>query len=82
MRKHTAKFIQLAIILIVTAGLAQTQSAPQVTIAVTDQSGAAIPNASIALTKGNEIRTFTADAKGIVQVPRALDGRVDAGGKR
>ena len=68
MRKHTAKFIQLAIILIVTAGLAQTQSAPQVTIAVTDQSGAAIPNASIALTKGNEIRTFTADAKGIVQV--------------
>src|SRR5262249_26509265 len=41
----------------------------------TDQSGAAVPNASITLTKANETRTFTADATGVVQVPELGTGQ-------
>lgn len=76
MQRHGVAVICAAIILTiitVTAGLAQSQTA-QLTITVKDQSGAAVPNASITLSKANETRTLSADAKGIVQVPQLSTG--------
>lgn len=55
-------------------GLAQPQDPLQLTIKVTDPSGAAVPNASVTLRKDNEERTFTADATGTVQVPNLPTG--------
>jgi len=61
-------------ILTLTTGIASAQSATGVTITVTDQSGGAVPGASITLTKANENKTFTADSKGLVQVPELSTG--------
>jgi iron complex outermembrane receptor protein len=52
----------------------QAQDALQLTIKVTDPSGAAVPNASVTLTKDNEVRTVTADAMGTAQVPNLPGG--------
>jgi outer membrane receptor protein involved in Fe transport len=55
-------------------GLAQAQDPPQLTIKVTDPSGAVVPNASITVMKDNEVRTVTADATGTAQVPNLPTG--------
>jgi len=77
MGRHGVASIRAAIILTIltlTTGIAFAQGTTGVTITVTDQSGGAVPSASITLTKANETRTFTADGKGMVLIPELSTG--------
>lgn len=55
-------------------GLAQAQDPTQLSIKVTDPSGAAVPNASVTLTRGNEERIVQADSSGVATVPGLAAG--------
>src|SRR5688572_21763977 len=63
----------LLILLNAQPGLSQAES-PRLTITVTDPTGAAVANAAVTLTRGNEARTYTTNSTGVAQAPDLSTG--------
>ena len=73
---RTSALLLCAVLLIfvnVQPGLSQAE-APELTIAVTDPSGASIADAAVTLSKGNEVRTLTTNDTGIVRASNLSSG--------
>jgi iron complex outermembrane recepter protein len=47
---------------------------PKLTVTVNDPSGAVVANATVSLSRGNELRNYKTDAAGVVQVPDLITG--------